>query len=399
MTDVLLNECGDIDYTDGKLTILTGVDAIRQRWLIYIRTFLGEWFLDQAIGVPYIQQILKKGISRQVIKQVFTTATLQVPGVVQVVSVIVDSLDVATRFAEVTVTCVVTGEEGPETGVFKFTGTIPPEGCSVPPPAPASISDQWYWFDTSDLSLVESTPGQPYIPGQTPVFLNKFENQAGEMHGIAAGADPKILPVLNGRKALDLTSGGDPEAVSSESLVPVAALRTTTGHTGVFTVFGVYEPSSITGFPTYDPLVLFDGVDVDGTTRRWINIEFRPATTTALLELRVTQAIVGSDEDSIASTSAATVLAADPWVFCVRYGSGGAVKAWANNTVIIDGTLTIGGLLQQLGSVAFNNVFDASGDPSTPQPVFLGDSIGYSAALADTEVDSVLNYLIAKWGL
>jgi len=52
-----------------------------------------------------------------------------VPGVVQVVSVIVDSLDVLARRAEITVTCIVTGSEGPETGVFKYTGTFPPEGC------------------------------------------------------------------------------------------------------------------------------------------------------------------------------------------------------------------------------------------------------------------------------
>lgn len=129
MTDVLLNACGDIDYTGGRLTILRGVDAIRQRWLIYIRTFLGEWFLDQSIGVPYYQRVLKKNVSRSDLKQVFKTATLEVPGVVQVVSVIVDSLDNVTRTAEVTVTCIVTGEEGPETGVFKYTGSIPPEPC------------------------------------------------------------------------------------------------------------------------------------------------------------------------------------------------------------------------------------------------------------------------------
>ncbi len=133
MTDILLNACGDIDYTNGRLTIVTGVDAIRQRWLIYIRTFLGEWFLNQLIGVPYYQRVLKKAVSRSELKQVFKTATLEVPGVLQVVSVIVDSLDTALRKAEVTVTCIVTGDEGPETGVFKFTGSFPPEGCPTVP--------------------------------------------------------------------------------------------------------------------------------------------------------------------------------------------------------------------------------------------------------------------------
>jgi hypothetical protein len=129
MTSLLLNPCGDLDITEGKTTIVRGADAVRQRWLVYIRTFLGEWFLDQNLGVPYVQQLFVKQISRQTIKQIFTTATLEVPGILQVVSVVVDQLDVTTRFAEVTVTCVIDGDEGPETGQFRYTGAFPPEGC------------------------------------------------------------------------------------------------------------------------------------------------------------------------------------------------------------------------------------------------------------------------------
>jgi len=129
MTDLLLNRCGDLDITEGKLTIVRGADAVRQRWLVYLHTFLGEWFLDQNIGVPYTQVVFAKQISRQTLKQVFTTASLEVPGILQVASVVVDELNVATRFAEVTCTCIIDGAEGPETGQFKYTGTFPPEGC------------------------------------------------------------------------------------------------------------------------------------------------------------------------------------------------------------------------------------------------------------------------------
>ncbi len=130
MTDLLLNPCGDIDITEGQLSIVGGADAVRQRWLIYVRTFLGEWFLDQTIGVDYYGRVLKKQISRQVLKQVFTEASLEVPGILQVISVIVDELDVATRYAEVTVTCIIDAAEGPETGAFKYTGQIPPDSCA-----------------------------------------------------------------------------------------------------------------------------------------------------------------------------------------------------------------------------------------------------------------------------
>jgi hypothetical protein len=129
MTDLLLNRCGDIDITEGKLTIIRGADAVRQRWLVYIRTFLGEWMLDQSIGVPYAQRIFRKQITRSIIKQVFWQASLEVPGVLQVVSVVVDSLDTTTRFAEVTVTAVIAGDENTETGQLKYTGVLTPGGC------------------------------------------------------------------------------------------------------------------------------------------------------------------------------------------------------------------------------------------------------------------------------
>lgn len=129
MTSLLMNPCGDIDITAGRVTIVRGGDAVKQRWLVYIRTFLGEWFLDQNIGVPFVQRIFTKQISRTEIKEVFTAASLEVPGILQVPSVVIDSLDVLTRELEVTVNCIIDSDEGPVTGVFKFTGVFPPEGC------------------------------------------------------------------------------------------------------------------------------------------------------------------------------------------------------------------------------------------------------------------------------
>ena len=129
MTSILLDECGDWAITEGRTTIVTGADNVRQRWLVYIRTSLGEWFLDQNIGVPYTQVAFAKQISRQTLKQVFSAATLQVPGILQVASVVINDLNTATREADITVTCIIDGAEGPETGVFQYTGAIPPQGC------------------------------------------------------------------------------------------------------------------------------------------------------------------------------------------------------------------------------------------------------------------------------
>lgn len=129
MTSLLMNPCGDIDITAGRVTIVRSGDAVKQRWLVYIRTFLGEWFLDQNIGVPFVQRIFKKQVSRTEIKEVFAAASLEVPGILQVPSVVIDSLDVATRELEVTVNCIIDSAEGPVLEVFRYTGSLPAAGC------------------------------------------------------------------------------------------------------------------------------------------------------------------------------------------------------------------------------------------------------------------------------
>lgn len=130
MTSLLLDECGDLDITAGRMSIVRDADAVKQAWVVYIKTMLGEWFLNTEIGVPYTQRVLSKQITVPALKQIFTTASLEVPGILQVTSVIVTDLNVATRTADITVNVVVDGAEGPETGQFKYTGRLPPE-CEI----------------------------------------------------------------------------------------------------------------------------------------------------------------------------------------------------------------------------------------------------------------------------
>ncbi len=411
MTDFLLNECGDLDYTTtpGQLTVVTGVDAIRQRWLIYIRTFLGEWFLDQSIGVPYIQRILSKGISRQVIKQVFTTASLEVPGVIQVVSVIIDELIVATRFAEVTVTVIVTGDEGPETGVFKFTGTIPPDGCGAVTSVPEDIADQWYWFDANDLDFVSGAnlagdPGLPYVPGTTFQLDNKFEDQQGTCvcAGLASN-EPEILPVINGRKAADLeTNSSAAVAGFGINVNEVRALRASTGHNsdGRFTVFGVYRPDSA---PTsYSPLMAINGVDSDGTTQRWINVRFRD---NSGLQLQFGQDTVAGADVTIDSSVAGSVAVDEAWSFAMsyRFDVDAEVQLWINGVLVLDsitqGGVGVSAIVAQTGELVWNGGLDAIGDLTLVQSTNIGELVGYSGLLTDDEVAAMFAYLLDKWGI
>lgn len=55
--------------------------SIRQRIIIKIRTYMGEWFLNQNEGVPYYQSIVGKNRSKETIDAIFKRAILTVDGV------------------------------------------------------------------------------------------------------------------------------------------------------------------------------------------------------------------------------------------------------------------------------------------------------------------------------
>lgn len=81
MSDLAVLANGDIKVVEGDVLLTTGVDAIRQHLEIRLQTFLGEWFLDQRIGVPYFEDVFKKNPDLTVLNAVFTKAILDTPGV------------------------------------------------------------------------------------------------------------------------------------------------------------------------------------------------------------------------------------------------------------------------------------------------------------------------------
>ena len=71
----------DLVLFDGQLQLSGG---LAQRIDCYLRTFLGEWWADPTIGVPYFQEILKKNPDLTVVRQAIVSVILTVPGVVSV---------------------------------------------------------------------------------------------------------------------------------------------------------------------------------------------------------------------------------------------------------------------------------------------------------------------------
>lgn len=78
------------------IQIVRGEHAVLQRIMVRFRFFLGEWFLDQRLGVPYYRDILKKNPNSILISFIFRQVLLGTPGVASVASFSA-SLDRATR--------------------------------------------------------------------------------------------------------------------------------------------------------------------------------------------------------------------------------------------------------------------------------------------------------------
>lgn len=56
---------GDIALdSTGRLAVVTGAEALRQKLETRLRLYRGEWFLDTSSGVPYLQRILGRGSER-----------------------------------------------------------------------------------------------------------------------------------------------------------------------------------------------------------------------------------------------------------------------------------------------------------------------------------------------
>ncbi len=88
MSDILMYlskgdaQFGDIVIENGDLVLNDGLTAIRQNILQRLRTFFGEWFLDNTIGLPYFEQIWVKNPDQSKIDALFQNAILGTPGVV-----------------------------------------------------------------------------------------------------------------------------------------------------------------------------------------------------------------------------------------------------------------------------------------------------------------------------
>lgn len=86
MSDLKLRADGDLEIKNGDLRLTSGDDGVRQHLQQRLKTFLGEWFLDLDVGLPYFQDILVKNPNVNQIDGIVKQKILTTPGVVELLS-------------------------------------------------------------------------------------------------------------------------------------------------------------------------------------------------------------------------------------------------------------------------------------------------------------------------
>lgn len=76
---------GEWDTTGGDFSTLSGVDAVPQGARIRVGMFLSECYLDESIGIDYIDQILVKDPDPLVVRAMYQIALLDTPDVTNAV--------------------------------------------------------------------------------------------------------------------------------------------------------------------------------------------------------------------------------------------------------------------------------------------------------------------------
>lgn len=75
MNDLELTDSHDLRFEDGDIYLLNEESRMAQQSLkISLLTLRGEWWLDNSVGVPYLQEILKKGVDKTTVDTIFIDA-------------------------------------------------------------------------------------------------------------------------------------------------------------------------------------------------------------------------------------------------------------------------------------------------------------------------------------
>lgn len=81
--DLKLDDNNDLVFENNQLVLVDGADFVKQLLKQRLQTFIGEWFLDTSLGIPYFQEILKKQVNINAVSNIFKNEILNTPGVIE----------------------------------------------------------------------------------------------------------------------------------------------------------------------------------------------------------------------------------------------------------------------------------------------------------------------------
>lgn len=88
MSDLYLDEVtGDIALVgNSPVLIKDQLSLVRQRVQIRLDTFLGEWFYNSEVGVPYFEEILTQRYQKSLVDSIIRSEVLDTEGVIEITS-------------------------------------------------------------------------------------------------------------------------------------------------------------------------------------------------------------------------------------------------------------------------------------------------------------------------
>lgn len=96
MSDLQQTSRGDIEIVNNTLVLVESEDEVKQRLAQRLRTFFGEWFLDNEIGLPYYENIFIKNPNAGLVEAIIKDEITDTPGVLELLSFDIE-IDKATR--------------------------------------------------------------------------------------------------------------------------------------------------------------------------------------------------------------------------------------------------------------------------------------------------------------
>ena len=99
-----LNTTGDLLIENDKMILIDGVSEIQQLVSSKLKTFMGEYFLDNTIGLPYFQVIFEKGVNPSIIYSIFLEALTNIDGIEEITQLDID-VDYQYRTGTIDIEC------------------------------------------------------------------------------------------------------------------------------------------------------------------------------------------------------------------------------------------------------------------------------------------------------